>query len=137
MLGGTVATNAGGPASFKYGVTREWIHGLRVLLFNGDVLEIERGQTVAEPGGHRPPEVARHHQPYAGGEESGEEHVSRGGARLVPIAAATTRTRSSTTARRRTCSPTESQESSTASEQGRLGPCRWPGRWCCKRVPDG
>jgi D-lactate dehydrogenase (cytochrome) len=50
MIGGTASTNAGGPATFKYGVTREWVHGLRVLLFNGDVLEIERGQTVAEPG---------------------------------------------------------------------------------------
>jgi D-lactate dehydrogenase (cytochrome) len=50
MIGGTASTNAGGPATFKYGVTREWINGLRVLLFNGDALEIERGQTLASPG---------------------------------------------------------------------------------------
>jgi D-lactate dehydrogenase (cytochrome) len=51
MVGGTVSTNAGGSASFKYGVTRHWVHGLRVLLGNGDVLEIERGQAVVERGG--------------------------------------------------------------------------------------
>ncbi len=50
MLGGTVSTNAGGPASFKYGVTRQWVQGLRVLLFNGDLLCLERGQAVAHPG---------------------------------------------------------------------------------------
>ncbi len=50
MLGGTVSTNAGGPASFKYGVTRQWVHGLRVLLFNGDLLCLERGQALAGRG---------------------------------------------------------------------------------------
>jgi len=50
-IGGTVATNAGGAATFKYGVTRDWVRGLRVVLFNGDVLELERGQAVAERGG--------------------------------------------------------------------------------------
>jgi len=51
MIGGTVSTNAGGAATFKYGVTREWIHALRVLLWNGDMLEVERGECVARPGG--------------------------------------------------------------------------------------
>jgi D-lactate dehydrogenase (cytochrome) len=50
MIGGSASTNAGGAATFKYGVTREWIHGLRVLLFNGDLLAIERGQAVARRG---------------------------------------------------------------------------------------
>jgi D-lactate dehydrogenase (cytochrome) len=50
MVGGTISTNAGGPASFKYGVTRDWVAGLRVLLFNGEMLTIERGQTRARPG---------------------------------------------------------------------------------------
>jgi D-lactate dehydrogenase (cytochrome) len=50
MIGGSASTNAGGAATFKYGVTREWIQGLRVLLFNGDLLTIERGQAVARPG---------------------------------------------------------------------------------------
>ena len=46
MIGGTVATNAGGAATFKYGVTRQWVQGLTVVLFNGDLLELERGQAV-------------------------------------------------------------------------------------------
>ena len=50
MVGGVVATNAGGAATFKYGVTRQWVRGLRVLLANGDLLEIERGQALARPG---------------------------------------------------------------------------------------
>jgi D-lactate dehydrogenase (cytochrome) len=50
MLGGTVATNAGGAATFKYGVTRQWVHGLRVLLSSGDLLVLERGEAVARRG---------------------------------------------------------------------------------------
>lgn len=50
MVGGTVSTNAGGAATFKYGVTRHWVHGLRVILANGDLLAFERGQAVARPG---------------------------------------------------------------------------------------
>ncbi|MCS7083320.1 MAG: FAD-binding oxidoreductase [Bacteroidota bacterium] len=49
-LGGTAATNAGGAATFKYGSTRDWIEGLRVILYNGDLLELWRGQAVARPG---------------------------------------------------------------------------------------
>jgi D-lactate dehydrogenase (cytochrome) len=52
MLGGTVSTNAGGAATFKYGVTRDWIRALRILLFNGDLLILERGEQVARRGGH-------------------------------------------------------------------------------------
>jgi D-lactate dehydrogenase (cytochrome) len=50
MVGGVVATNAGGAATFKYGVTRQWVRGIRVLLAGGDLLEIERGQALARPG---------------------------------------------------------------------------------------
>ena len=50
MLGGAVSTNAGGAASFKYGVTRQWVQALRVLLFNGDLLILRRGQHVARRG---------------------------------------------------------------------------------------
>ena len=52
MIGGTVATNAGGAATFKYGVTRQWVRGLTVVLFNGDLLELERGQAVVRRDGH-------------------------------------------------------------------------------------
>src|SRR2546423_1291238 len=36
-LGGNVATNAGGPRCLKYGVTRNYVVGLEVVLANGDV----------------------------------------------------------------------------------------------------
>ena len=48
-LGGTIATNASGPRSLKYGVTRRYIERLRVVLPTGDLLEIARGQ-VRENG---------------------------------------------------------------------------------------
>ncbi len=50
MIGGTVATNAGGAATFKYGATRRWVRGLRVVLFNGDVLALDRGRFLAGRG---------------------------------------------------------------------------------------
>lgn len=37
-LGGNVATNAGGPRCLKYGVTRNYVIGLEVVLANGDLL---------------------------------------------------------------------------------------------------
>src|SRR6516164_4227770 len=37
-IGGNVATNAGGPRCLKYGVTRNYVTGLEVVLTNGDVL---------------------------------------------------------------------------------------------------
>ena len=37
-IGGNVAHNAGGPRAFKYGVTREYVMGLRAVLMNGDVI---------------------------------------------------------------------------------------------------
>ena len=37
-IGGNVATNAGGPRCLKYGVTRNYVIGLAVVLANGDVL---------------------------------------------------------------------------------------------------
>lgn len=50
-VGGVVATNAAGPATFKYGTTRDWVIGLTVVLPNGEVLELERGEVVAGPEG--------------------------------------------------------------------------------------
>ena len=37
-IGGNVATNAGGPRCLKYGVTRNYVIGLEVILANGEVL---------------------------------------------------------------------------------------------------
>jgi glycolate oxidase len=39
-IGGNVATNAGGPRCLKYGVTRNYVTGLGVVLASGDVLRI-------------------------------------------------------------------------------------------------
>ena len=47
FVGGTIATNAAGAATFKYGTTRDWVLGLTIVLPNGDVLDIERGATRA------------------------------------------------------------------------------------------
>lgn len=42
-IGGTVACNASGARSFRFGATRRWIRGLRIVLPCGDVLSLERG----------------------------------------------------------------------------------------------
>lgn len=43
QIGGTVATNASGSRSFKYGATRRYVERLRIVLADGDVLDIVRG----------------------------------------------------------------------------------------------
>ena len=48
-LGGTVATNASGAASYKYKATRNWVRRLRVMLASGEVLDIPRGRYFATP----------------------------------------------------------------------------------------
>jgi len=52
FVGGTISTNAAGAATFKYGVTRQWIEALTVVLPSGDVLDIERGATRVHEDGH-------------------------------------------------------------------------------------
>ena len=52
FVGGIVATNAAGGATFKYGATRRWVQALTVVLPEGDVLDIERGQVRAHPDGY-------------------------------------------------------------------------------------
>lgn len=51
QIGGTVATNASGARSFKYGATRRYVQRLRVVLPDGDLLELRRGQNVASEFG--------------------------------------------------------------------------------------
>jgi D-lactate dehydrogenase (cytochrome) len=51
FLGGTVATNASGSISYKYGATREWIRRLRIVLASGEVLDIPRGRYAASAEG--------------------------------------------------------------------------------------
>src|SRR5262249_40104713 len=45
-VGGTIATNASGSRSFRYGDTRKHVLRLRVVLAGGQVLEIRRGEPV-------------------------------------------------------------------------------------------
>lgn len=43
QLGGNVATNAGGPHAFKYGVTGAWVTGLEVAIAPGELVSFGRG----------------------------------------------------------------------------------------------
>ena len=47
FIGATVATNASGARSFKYGPTRDYVIGLKIVLANGEFLTIERGKHFA------------------------------------------------------------------------------------------
>jgi len=47
FIGATVATNSSGARSFRYGPTRDYIMGLRVVLPWGDTLSLERGRVLA------------------------------------------------------------------------------------------
>ncbi|HEY0379271.1 MAG TPA: FAD-linked oxidase C-terminal domain-containing protein [Pyrinomonadaceae bacterium] len=51
FLGGTVATNASGARTFKYGPTRNFIRRLEVALPAGDVINLERGRLRADENG--------------------------------------------------------------------------------------
>ena len=48
FLGGTVATNASGARTFKYGPTRNYIEGLKVVLPSGEVLALRRGENRSD-----------------------------------------------------------------------------------------
>lgn len=50
-VGGTVATNASGARTYRYGSTRDWVRGLRVMLINGEILDIPRGKYFPSPSG--------------------------------------------------------------------------------------
>jgi D-lactate dehydrogenase (cytochrome) len=82
FVGGTIATNAAGAATFKYGSTRRWVEALTVVLADGSVLELRRRETTAHQGTleievphagvrrvplptHTMPNVAKHSGGYA------------------------------------------------------------------------
>jgi len=44
FLGGTVATNASGARTFKYGPTRNYIERLKLVLASGEILDLRRGE---------------------------------------------------------------------------------------------
>ena len=50
FLGGTVATNASGARTFKYGPTRNYVRRLKIALATGDVIDLRRGELHAVAG---------------------------------------------------------------------------------------
>ncbi len=51
FLGGTVATNASGSRTFKYGPTRKYVERLKVALATGEVVDLRRGELHADAQG--------------------------------------------------------------------------------------
>lgn len=49
-LGGLVACNASGAKTYKYGAVRNWVYRIRVVLANGNILDINRGDVISEDG---------------------------------------------------------------------------------------
>jgi len=66
FLGGTVATNASGARTFKYGPTRNYIERLKVVLASGEVLDLRRGDKLPQiPVLHyRPPATRKNAAGY-------------------------------------------------------------------------
>ena len=50
-IGGNIATNAGGMRAMKYGVTRDWVRGLEVVLPNGELVSFG-GKVVKNSSGY-------------------------------------------------------------------------------------
>ncbi|MFO0794445.1 MAG: FAD-binding oxidoreductase [Candidatus Brocadiaceae bacterium] len=48
FIGASVSTNASGARTFKYGATRRWVRRIKVILSTGDMLELRRGEYVAD-----------------------------------------------------------------------------------------
>lgn len=47
QIGGTVATNASGARSFKYGATRNFVEELEIVLADGEILDLTRGENFS------------------------------------------------------------------------------------------
>ncbi|HEY8365020.1 MAG TPA: FAD-binding oxidoreductase [Haloplasmataceae bacterium] len=50
-IGGNISTNAGGMRAVKYGVTRDWIRALEVVLPNGEIINVG-GKVVKDSSGY-------------------------------------------------------------------------------------
>lgn len=50
-VGGTVATNASGSRSYHFGPTGAWVRALRIVLADGRLVELRRGDVMASHGG--------------------------------------------------------------------------------------
>ncbi|MBI9071818.1 MAG: FAD-binding oxidoreductase [Melioribacteraceae bacterium] len=47
FLGGTIATNASGARTFKYGPTRNFVEEIRIILADGEILNLKRSECFA------------------------------------------------------------------------------------------
>ncbi len=50
QIGGTIATDASGARSYFYGSTRRWVESVKLITATGELLDIKRGDCVAENG---------------------------------------------------------------------------------------
>lgn len=50
QIGGNIGTNAGGIKVIRYGMTRNWMAGLKVVTGKGDILELNKGLTKNATG---------------------------------------------------------------------------------------
>ena len=50
QVGGNIATNAGGLHVIRYGLTRNWVKGLKLVTGNADILELNKGLTKNATG---------------------------------------------------------------------------------------
>ena len=48
-IGGTLATNASGSRSYKYGATRNFVNEVQIILVNGCSANVKRGHKICEP----------------------------------------------------------------------------------------
>ncbi len=48
FIGGTIANNSSGAKSFKYGATRNFVNGLKIILPDGEKLSIKRGEYFSQ-----------------------------------------------------------------------------------------
>ena len=51
FIGGTVATNASGARTYKYGPTRNYIRRLKIVLASGEIVDLRRGDVRADSDG--------------------------------------------------------------------------------------
>jgi len=64
-LGGNISTNASGSRSYKYGSTRRWVERLRVVLADGRVMDVARGDAIDfDPGAIPLPQVTKNTAGY-------------------------------------------------------------------------
>ncbi len=54
FFGGSIATNASGARTFKYGSTKKYVRAIEVVLANGDILNIRRPQIEKNTFGYLP-----------------------------------------------------------------------------------